>query len=90
MKYRQIRVVWMDHHESEDTWAKPTPEDKLEPATVESIGWLLGENDIMLEMTSHLSRDQDDNTQGRPMRIVKAAILYRSDKPKISPKRSPK
>ena len=88
MKYKQIKIVWMDHHESENTWANPTPPDKLQPATIESIGWLLGENDIMLEMTSHLSLDKDDNEQGRPMRIVKAAILYRSDKPKISPKRN--
>lgn len=76
---RFITVRWYDHHESDETWAPPkTPED-LKACRVESRGWLIAENDECIEISSHKPLDKDDLSWGRPMRIVKAAIFYRSD-----------
>jgi hypothetical protein len=80
MRPKYITVRWHDHHEKDETWAEPTPLQDLKPARVESRGWLIGENDECIEMSAHKPMDKDDDTWGRPFRIVKSAIFYRSDK----------
>lgn len=77
-----IIVKWYDHRESDETWAPPKTPETLAPSRVESRGWLLTENDECIEISSHKPLDKDDASWGRPMRIVKAAIYYRSDQPK--------
>lgn len=82
-----ITVRWLDHHESGETWAVPKTPEELKPARVESRGWLLVENDECIEISAHKPLDSDDREWGRPMRIAKAAIIYRSDRrePKSEP-----
>ena len=74
-----IVVRWYDHHEADETWAPPKTPETLAASRVESRGWLLVENDECIEISGHKPLDADDLNWGRPMRIVKAAIYYRSD-----------
>lgn len=74
-----ITVRWMDHHGSSDTWSDPTEPKDLKPARIESRGWIISENAEMLEISAHRPLDKDDTEWGRPMRIVKSAIFFRSD-----------
>lgn len=74
-----VTVRYYDHHASADTWAEPKTSEELKPARVEARGWIIGENDTMLELSAQRPMDADDNEWGQPMRIVKAVIFYRSD-----------
>lgn len=78
-----ITVRWYDHHEKDQTWSEPTQTAELKAARVESKGWLIAESegpDGCIELSAHRPMDRDDSAYGRPMRIVKSAIFYRSDK----------
>ena len=76
---RFITVRWLDHHRSPETWAAPTPPAELRGAQVESRGWLIGESDEVIELSAHKPLDGCADW-GTPMRIVKAAIHFRSDR----------
>lgn len=79
-KHPFITVRWYDHHEAASTWAEPKDPRDLKAARVESRGWLIAESPTCIEISAHRPLDSDDPEWGRPMRIAKAQIFYRSDK----------
>jgi hypothetical protein len=78
-KPRYAKVIFLDHHTSSETWAEPTKPEDLKGARVEARGWIISENEEMLELSAQRPLDDDDAEWGRPFRIVKSAILFRSD-----------
>lgn len=75
-----ITVKWKDHHESDGGWDKPGAEP--EAALFESRGWLIFENEEIVELsnTRPLNDSSAPDLWGRPLRVLKVAIYYRSDK----------
>lgn len=83
-KPKVIRVVWEDHHER-DGQGEVTEPDALKPFVWESVGYLVGENELMLELVRDISHDPATPDIGASMRIMKKCILSRSDqKTKVS------
>jgi hypothetical protein len=80
-----ITVRWLDHHESDNAWDTAGAESV--PAEFESRGWLIDENDTVLELSNTKPLNAigagGATLWGRPLRLLKAAITFRSDqKPK--------
>lgn len=75
MKYKSITVVWEDHHEDSE-WTQPMDKSQLAPLIVKTRGYLVEENETMIEV----SRDvyADGSGIGSPLRIMKKCILRRS------------
>jgi hypothetical protein len=74
-----ITVRWSDHHESDNPWDAAGSEPGA--ALFESRGWLIFENDLLIELsnTKPLNSLGGGDLWGRPLRLLKAAISYRSD-----------
>lgn len=78
-----VTVRFIDHHRSSDTWAQPTKPEELRGAKVEVRGWIISENDEIVEISNLRPLDDDDGEWGVPFRVVKSTIFFRSDlKPK--------
>lgn len=74
-----ITIKWYDHVEDNETWSEATKPADLHVARVESRGWLISENDAVIELSNHRPMDNGDAEWGSRMRILKAAIFFRSD-----------
>jgi hypothetical protein len=74
-----ITVKWNDHHESDAAWAAAGEEPH--PAKFESRGYLIYEDETILEITNTIPLDDTAgaNLYGRPLRLLKGAVYYRSD-----------
>jgi len=79
MKRKFITVRWDDHHESDRAWADAGEDPH--PAKFESRGYVLYEDDVIVEITNTipLNDTAGKETFGRPLRILKCAIFFRSD-----------
>ena len=85
-KLKFITVRWNDHHESDAAWAEAGEEPQ--PAKFESRGYLIYEDEIILEITNTIPLDSVAGAAlyGRPLRLVKTSVYFRSDKvPKKTP-----
>lgn len=71
MTDRKLMIVkWQDHF-SRSGWHNTEPAD-LEPLQVETVGWLVGEDDVMIALaTSVSSSDRSDFS----VSILKVAII---------------
>ena len=94
-KPRRARIVWADHADEDQTWSKASDAADLHPVFFESIGWIIGESETIIELAGDrpLKRTvkgklipNTDDVWGRITRIVKAAIVSRSDQPKVEKK----
>lgn len=76
---RFITVKWNDHHESDDAWA-PAGEEP-QPAQFESRGYLIYEDETILEITNTIPLNEVGGVDlyGRPLRLLKSAVYFRSD-----------
>lgn len=86
-----IKVVWADHHESDAAWDTAGAEPAS--ALFESRGWLIYEDDNILELSNSkpLNDAGGKDLWGRPLRLIKSAIVSRSDnKGKADAKEKPK
>lgn len=77
---RFIKVVWEDHHESDAAWAGAGEEPCA--ALFESRGWLIYEDDKIIELSNSkpLNSAGGADLWGRPLRLVKSALVSRSDR----------
>jgi hypothetical protein len=75
---RLVRVEWLDHCDPEGPvwWALDDIAD-AQPARMESVGWLVHEDDLCLRLSS--SRSVALDTWSRPFVIVRAAVLSVTD-----------
>lgn len=83
-KPKHVVVRWKDHHESDGAWDTPGAEPGF--ALFESRGWLIFENEDIVELsnTKPLNNVAGEDLWGRPLRIGKALIYYRSDKKDVA------
>jgi len=74
-----VTVVWADHHDSDNAW--DTPGQEPGTALFESRGWLIFENDEIVELSNTRPRNNVGGLDlwGRPLRIAKVGIVSRSD-----------
>jgi hypothetical protein len=79
VKPKKITVTWLDHHERGGQGEATTP-DNLKPMLWTSIGFLVSENDTMLELVRDISADKDVTDVGASLRIMKNSIVTRSDR----------
>ncbi len=72
-------IVWLDHHESDNAWETPGAEP--EAAKYASPGYVIFENDEIVEITlaSPLNDVGGANLHSRPLRILKCAIVSRTE-----------
>jgi len=80
MKPRKIEVIWRDHHDWEKGQVPITPPEELEPMIWISRGFLVSENDEMLELVRDLPMSKGVTDIGAPLRILINSIVKRSDK----------
>lgn len=95
VKPKWARIIWADHADSRETWQEATEPGELQPAFVDSCGWIISENEEVLEMAGDRPMKRTpkgryvfdaEGTWGRVTHIVKAAIVWRSDV-KVEPPR---
>jgi len=79
MKAKKIEVHWEDHHEIDGN-SEPTDPENLRPVIWETRGYLLTENEHMLEVAREITRTPQAYPAGATVRIMKKCIVYRSDK----------
>lgn len=79
MKPRRIEVIWEDHHERDGQGAALSTAE-LSPMLWKSTGYLVAENDSMLELARDISANKDVTDVGASLRIMKKNIVKRSDK----------
>ena len=80
-----VKIHFIDHHRSPDTWAAPTKPEELRGAKVEIRGYIISENDEVVEISNLRPLDGDDGEWGVPFRVVKSTIFFRSDLKKEKP-----
>jgi hypothetical protein len=78
-KPRKIEVIWEDHHERDGQGASLLPHE-LKPMLWKSVGYLVAENDAMVEIARDLSASGDVTDVGASLRLLKSSIVKRSDK----------
>jgi hypothetical protein len=88
MKPKLVTIRWTDHYDHDDTWVEPEKPDRLKPALVESVGWIISENEEVIQLAGDRPLDEGDSGYGRVTHILTANIYYRSDRDKK--KRRPK
>lgn len=79
MKPKKIEVTWYDHHERDGQGAA-TLRHELKPMTWRTRGYLVEENDEMIEVVRDIPLDRDVTDYGASMRIMKNSIVSRSDR----------
>lgn len=69
-------ICWIDHAEPLDrpAWAPPTPPDELVPVVVWTSGFVVSENEQIIEVARDYSEYRN---AGGPVHILKCAIVYR-------------
>lgn len=78
MRPTRIEVDWLDHHERHGQGAALS-KNELKPMVWRTRGYLVGENDELIEVVRDIPLDKDVNEYGASMRILKCCILKRSD-----------
>jgi len=79
MKPKKIEVDWHDHHERHGQGAALT-KTELKPMVWRTRGYLVSENDELIEVVRDISLDPDVTDHGASMRIIKKNIIKRSDR----------
>jgi hypothetical protein len=79
MKPRKIEVDWFDHHERHGQGAALT-DTELKPMAWRTRGYLVSENDNLIEVVRDIPLDNDVTDFGASMRILKKLIIKRSDR----------
>lgn len=70
-------IVWEDHHEPDkDTWDDPTPTAELGPVVAHTVGFVLSENDTMIEVARDYY-EADGLSAGAFFQIMKKCIVAR-------------
>lgn len=77
MKHKPITVVWEDHHENTE-WTEPTDKTQLAPLVVRTRGYLVQENETMIEVARDVYAD--GSGIGSPLRIMKKCIVSRASR----------
>jgi hypothetical protein len=75
---KRIEVTWEDHHERDGQGASLLPHE-LKPMAWKSTGYLVAENDTMIELARDISADRDVTDVGASLRLLKVNIIKRSD-----------
>jgi hypothetical protein len=72
-----VRVIWEDHHSKSDEseWGQPTPPDYLKPILVRSAGFIVSENEDMIELARDAYMDEDELVISGPIRILRKCIV---------------
>lgn len=76
---KRIEITWEDHHERDGQGAPLAP-GELVPMLWRSVGFLVAENENMLELVRDISADAGISDVGASLRILKKNIIKRSDK----------
>ena len=79
-----VRIVWWDHCDPPGpTWFTPDEYAAIEgPAEIESVGWIVREEETWLAIVPHLCAE--DGMGGQPTVIIKSCITSRVDWPNVS------
>lgn len=77
---RKVEVTWLDHHDWSKDQVPITAPEELEPMIWKSTGYLVSENDTMLELVRDWPMSKGVTDIGAPLRILKSSIVKRSDK----------
>ena len=79
MKLPRIEVLWEDHNSNYmDEWCEATPKNELKPTLVMTRGFLVSENNKMIEIARDLDMDKEEASIGAHIRILKSCIVKRS------------
>lgn len=73
-----IVIAWQDHHERVNDpkeWSAPTPPAELYPVIVYSSGYLVSQNDEMVELARDIYEEDGEVIAGGLMRIMRKCIL---------------
>ena len=71
-------ILWEDHHEPDkDTWDSPTPADKLGPVIVHTVGFVVSENDMIIEVARDYYADDGEMLAGAFLQIMAKCIVSR-------------
>ena len=79
--YQIVEVHWEDHHDEIDEegrhgWAKPTPIEELKPLIIKTVGYLVGQNDEMVEIArGYISEADAHDPIDCPMRVIRKNIV---------------
>lgn len=79
-----VRIVWLDHCDPPgSTWWTPEQySDEISgPAEIESVGWIVREEETWLAIVPHLCAE--DGMGGQPTVIIKSCITSRVDWPNV-------
>lgn len=70
-----VRVSWLDHSEpAGPVWWELQDIIEAKPSVIESVGFLVYEDNDVLKLSTS---ESDDGLYGRPLIIVKSAIVSR-------------
>lgn len=72
-KRKPVTIVWRDHHACV-LEGEPTEPDKLIPQIWRSVGFLVSQNDHMVEIVRDVSDDGSNQVDGA-LRIMRDCIL---------------
>lgn len=72
-----VLIAWEDHHSKADEseWAKPTAPEDLKPLVIRSVGFIVSENDQMIELARDAYLDDSNLIVSGHMRILKKCIV---------------
>ena len=79
VKFKKIEITWLDHCER-DGQGPILGHAELKPMTWKSCGYLVTENETMIELVRDVSADKDVTDVGASLRIMKNSIIKRSDR----------
>ena len=76
-RFPLVLVEWLDHTDGGNEWQDPNEE--MEVHHCFSVGWVVGEDDLVLKVVPHLGVDEEGESlqYSGPMKIVKSTILRR-------------
>ena len=58
IEYRLVKVVWKDIQGLEATWSSLEEIEEMAPVSIETLGWIIKEDESHLTMVSSLAADQ--------------------------------
>lgn len=58
MEYRLVKVTWKDIEGYEGAWMSMDDIEESSPVTIETLGWIVVEDESYITMVSSLSLDQ--------------------------------
>lgn len=74
-EHQLVFVKWHDAKGVSDTWQFLKDAAEPAPAVMESVGWVIQENDDVIVIAPHMSTDEDSSQYCGEMQIPKVAIL---------------